>query len=241
MNKIQTNEGWWVIENDSHLGKWIIESGKLDHDEFLIPIACDNIPVGGVAIDCGAMYGDHTIAYARKVGKEGAVIAIEAGKAVFECLMKNAEKFEGSVLLINSALCDVDGREAYHQVDEGNVGMSIVTSEKGDKIFTMTIDALVKESKLERLDFIKIDVEGWEYKTLLGSVKAINRFKPKMMIEMNSWTLAQQGTCYKDIYDLLLSLEYEWRILQPQCTGGDPQYDIACWHKDSILSTDAKT
>lgn len=237
MNIIQTKEGWHIIEGDSHVGKWIEETGKLDHDEFLIPIACDNMKPGWIVFDCGALYGDHSIAYARTVGKEGVVFSIEANKMAYDCLCKNAEKFESTVLCMNLALCDRHGGVAIHIMEE-NVGASRVIdpskedefSEKVEReVKSASIDGICEAAMLDRLNFIKIDCEGFEFKILRGARKSIQSFKPILLIEMNSWALTQQDACYKDIYDFLLEMNYDWRIVQPNCKGGDAQYDIMAW------------
>lgn len=239
MNTIRTNEGWWIIEGDTHVGKWIIEKQKLDHDEFLIPIACSGLKLGMVVMDCGALYGDHTIAYARAVSNDGVVIAIEANPMAFDCLAKNAQLFQSPVFCMNLALGEEHGGDAVHLMID-NVGASQVTA-KADVpanlpknrietiVKTASIDGIVSDARLERLDFIKIDCEGFEYRILRGAKATLNKFKPALLIEMNSWALSQHGACYKDIYDYLLDRNYSWRIVQPDCKGADAQYDIYAW------------
>lgn len=240
MNIIQTAEGWYIIEEDTHVGKWIIESKDLAHDKFLIPIAVANIVPGSIVIDCGALYGDHTIAYARQVGPNGCVIAIEANPVAFECLKKNAEKFQGPTICMNLALCDNHGGIAVHIMDEANVGASQVSgsvdssyiNEKIEReVRTASIDGIVHDANLDKNQpmFIKIDVEGWEHSVLLGAKNTLRDFKPILLIEINTWTLSKQGTSPKEIYDYLLSMNYAWRIVQPELNGSAPQYDIMAW------------
>lgn len=226
-----TAQGWHVIEGDTHVGKWIEDTGKLDHDEFLIPLAASGLKPGDVCIDAGALYGDHTIAYARKVGPTGTVLAIEAGALAYSCLVENMKRAEGNVICINAALCDSHGSKAIHEVQEGNLGMSIVSEDetKGVEIRTVSIDGLVKDSDLLKVAFIKIDCEGWEFSILKGAKGTLQYMRPVLLIEINSFALAAQGACDKDIYDLLLSLDYSWGIVQPECTGASAQFDILCW------------
>lgn len=238
MNTIQTKEGWYIIEQDTHVGKWIIDQKKLDHDDFLIPIACSNIKPGSVVIDCGALYGDHTIAYARAVGGDGAVLAIEANKLAFDCLTKNAERFQSPVFCMNLALGQHHGGKAVHIMEDVNIGASHVisgssTKESPDKIerevSLASIDGIASDANLEKLDFIKIDCEGWEYNILRGAHEVLKKFRPILLIEMNSWALSLQDASYKDIYDFLIEMNYSWRIVQPDLKGGDQQYDIMAW------------
>lgn len=239
MKTKQTKEGWHIIEGDSHVGKWIEESGRLDHDQFLIPLIESTLKPGMIVIDAGALYGDHSIAYARAVSSSGAVIAIEPNPLAFECLSKNAERFQSPMFCMNLALCDNEhhGGVAIHIMEEANIGASQVKEGKtGDargviekEIKTASLDGIVEGASLERLDFCKLDIEGFEFKALQGFRRSIAKFKPLMLIEMNSFALSQQGSCYKDIYDLLLELNYSWRIVQPEAGGGSPIYDILCW------------
>lgn len=233
MNTKQTKEGWWIIEGDSHIGRWVEETGRLNHDNFLPELACANIPTGGVVIDAGALYGDHTIAYCRKVSTGGTVIAIEANPVAYQCLVKNAEKFQSDVICIHAALGETHGGQALHCIQEGNLNVGMATVSEEDKrgmiIPTVSIDGLVKDASLTRLDFLKLDVEGYEYKVLKGAQGTLKSLKPKMLIEINSFALSQQGSTDRDIYDLLLECGYCWQIVQPEATGSSPQFDILCW------------
>lgn len=233
-----TNEGWTVIEGDLISG-WVEETKRLDHDFFTIPLACANIPEGGVVIDCGSNIGSHTVAYAKKVGTHGTVIAIEAGKLAFECLSENAKRFEGKVLCVNAAACEIHGGRAVHSLNEENVGGSTVNGETLDnadehEVRTITLDGLIEGGDINRLDFIKIDCEGCEFKILVGAKSILKRFRPKLLIEMNLFRLAEHGSTYKDIYDFLISVDYSWRICQPESKGGDAIYDILCWPNEVI-------
>lgn len=228
MKIIETKEGWSVIEGDL-ISNWVIQSGKLDHDSHLPPIACREIPVGGVVFDCGANLGTHAVAYARKLGKKGTLICIEAGKDAFACLANNAKKFECQTLCLNSALSDVHGTWLTHLTDEKNVGGSRIVDfqPKGDKIWTVTIDSLVKDGNINRCDFIKLDIEGFELKALKGAVETLSRFKPTLMIEMNSGRLKENGATYADIHTFLDRNAYQFsNPLQAECHAGSLQYDI---------------
>ena len=54
----------------------------------------------------------------------------------------------------------------------------------------MPIDHWIDKFKISAVDFIKIDVEGYEYLVLEGSIKTLNLFKPIVMFELNQLTLA---------------------------------------------------
>jgi tRNA G37 N-methylase Trm5 len=82
-----------VIASDTHIGRWIEETGRLDHDQYLLPKIVPLIPEGGTVVDAGALYGDHTLAYAKAVGPYGEVFAFEPNPQSYTCLKKNMETF----------------------------------------------------------------------------------------------------------------------------------------------------
>ena len=64
----------------------------------------------------------------------------------------------------------------------------------------------VKSLNLSRIDFIKIDVEGFEGHVLRGAVQTLSAFKPVVVLELNHWCLnAFQRTSIPDFFDFLRS------------------------------------
>ena len=57
----------------------------------------------------------------------------------------------------------------------------------------MTLDAFVDEHDLQRIDLIKIDVEGFEPEVLAGARRTLERFHPSVLLEFNSFTLIAYG------------------------------------------------
>ena len=78
-----------VLENDSHISRWVEETGKLDHDEYSLPIILKHIKEGDYVVDAGAFIGDHTVAYVKAVGSTGRVYAFEPNLSAYECLVYN--------------------------------------------------------------------------------------------------------------------------------------------------------
>jgi len=233
-------QGGFIVPEDQCIGKWQQEVNQLDHDQFLVPLAIANIPTGGTVIDCGAFDGDHSIAYARKVGPSGTVIAIEAGKLAFKCLKHNAQKFECNMLCINAAVWDLHGFSMGHTLNEENAGASIVHEVEGlinevSAIPTVTIDGLMKDGEIPDVHFIKIDCEGSEMRILRGAEQTLRNHRPKLLIEINRQMLEDRGTKDTEIYEFLLGLNYEWQIVQPNTPGGSPQFDIICWKKAPLV------
>lgn len=76
-----------------------------------------------------------------------------------------------------------------------------------ENIVIRQLDEVVQSLNLERLDFIKIDVEGFEGHVLRGAFQTISVYRPVVVLELNHWCLnAFQRTSVPDFFDLLRSI-----------------------------------
>ena len=79
-----------------------------------------------------------------------------------------------------------------------------LNSFSGDLALTRTIDSF----NFEKLDFIKIDIQGSEVKALRGAQSTISKFKPYMFLEIEEMHLQAMGTSSKELIELVLSFQY---------------------------------
>lgn len=215
-----TDKGIAILENDHCICKWVEEEGRLDHDQNLLPHVLRHINKGDTVVDCGAFIGDHTIAYANKVGITGLVLAFEPSKEAFECLAYNTEKYD-NIGVLQFGLGAKEEKKGITHV-ETNEGMNYLS--EGEEIQVLTIDSL----KLANLHFLKIDCEGYELEVLKGAEKTIEQFRPKMLIEINDMTLQRAGLTRTDIFAKLDELNYKYANIYPRTSMNEPQLDILC-------------
>lgn len=145
---------------------------------------------GDIVFDAGACWGETTLYFADAVGETGKVIA-------FEFIPSNAHVLEENIRInpdlakrikvIDKPLWNVSDQELYY-VDWGpgsRVSFNKLRDDfPDDKCFTTTIDDVVKDQKLESVDFIKMDIEGAEPSALEGAIDTIKKFHPKMAISI---------------------------------------------------------
>jgi len=151
-----------------------------------------------VAVDCGANIGVHTVEWSKFMYGWGSVIAIEAQERIFYALAGNitmnncfnaraiwaavgAEDGEIDVPVPNYFIPSSFGSlEIKNGQNCENIGQDIdrVAGAK-QKTRLMKLDNM----GLERLDFIKIDIEGMEAEALCGAQKVIDKYRPYMLIE----------------------------------------------------------
>ena len=148
---------------------------------------------GHVAFDVGANIGVHALVMAKAVGQTGTVHCFEAHPAMCERLRENASLNSMSQMRIQQvAVSDAEGTATLYGFDEAGADQGtssliheFVAAKKAPQ-FTVeatTLDAFAQEHAIERLDFIKIDVEGAESLIWRGGVKTFAKFKPHMVIE----------------------------------------------------------
>lgn len=138
---------------------------------------------GDVLLDCGACWGDTAVLFASLVGDTGQVLAFEFVKENLEIFEKNLalNPHLPNISVIEKALDDVSGRTVYF--DPNHSGTSIKTS-GSLAIQTITIDDAVSSHDCERVDYIKMDIEGSELKALKGAFETIKKHKPKLAISV---------------------------------------------------------
>jgi FkbM family methyltransferase len=212
--------GFAIIESDTHISKWAEESGCLGHDLNALPKILAEINPGDYVVDVGAFIGDHTLPYAEKVGSTGRVIAIEPNLEAYECLLHNSKLTRNEIVCYNFALSDKQSKCSLKK--SPNAGASHLREDENGEIPTYTLDELVEG--LHRLDFIKVDCEGYEVKMLNGARKCIAEHRPVLYIEVNEGALNRQNTSGAELFKLIESLGY--RIVP---TGSGPQYDVFCY------------
>jgi|WetSurSiteA1Bulk_404760.scaffolds.fasta_scaffold10711_3 FkbM family methyltransferase len=143
-----------------------------------------HITNGDVVIDCGAHIGGFT----RIALLAGAslVIAIEPEKSNVAAFRRNfAEALKnGKVVLVEKGVWDSSGRLPLHLSSVGDSHSVAIAQDSGkdQTIELTTIDTLVGDLKLPRVDFIKIDIEGAEKNALLGAKQTLKRSRPRLAV-----------------------------------------------------------
>jgi len=215
---IRTSEGIAVIENDTHVSKWVAMEKRLDHDQNSLPEILPLIHPGDVVVDVGAFIGDHTIAYLKAVGDTGTVWAFEPNPDAFECLLVNCPKAKTTCMALGAET------GTLNMMPDANAGATHTNDVQAGPILRTTLDTL----KLEKLNFLKIDVEGDECKVLRGGWHTIMRCRPIIVVEVADGHLRRQGDNRDRLLGMLDGLGYTWRQIWGGLDMDAPQYDLIC-------------
>lgn len=155
----------------------------------LYGIGADGVRAGDVVLDCGANVGTFTrIALAAGAAK---VVAFDIDPRNVECLRRNfrQEAAEGRVIVVGKGVWNSVGTVEVKIYQNSNWNTAVMpyrpeTQEK-PRIMTLpvtSIDQAVEQLGLERVDFIKMDVEGAEVEALRGARRTLQRFRPRLSV-----------------------------------------------------------
>jgi FkbM family methyltransferase len=139
---------------------------------------------GDHVLDCGACAGETSIYFANKVGETGKIFAFEAVEENIKAFERNTEynpRLQSRIQLIQNFVSDKEEDVFVIQ----NSAASRVVNEANDttvRIHALMIDDFIKDNKINKVDFIKMDIEGSELKALMGAEETITKFRPKMAI-----------------------------------------------------------
>jgi FkbM family methyltransferase len=166
-----------------------------------LKVALDLIPVGGTCIDIGANNGAFALQFARKVGPAGVVHAYEPDPTIFSRLWSNRRlnRFEKVLHCHRMAVSNVNGSVTFHGSDPGHSGWGSLIefsdiAVRTSAVNATTLDAIVSAENLNKVDFLKVDVEAHEPEVLAGARAALAQQKFRfIMIEYNGIRLAERG------------------------------------------------
>jgi len=143
---------------------------------------------GDYVIDAGANIGVFSAFAAKRVGKNGKVYAFEPFKETIILLNKTISANHLSNVEIAPYALGKENKQVFFSKDKSSSGgiCSDLDQKKislhDKKVFQVTLDWYIKKFNVQKVDFIKADIEGMERDLLIGAEQTIRSFKPKIAI-----------------------------------------------------------
>lgn len=153
---------------------------------------------GDVFIDGGANFGIYTVVAARLVEETGHVFSFEPALESFPILEKNVKinNFTNTKLF-QIGLSDREGKATFYHIDNApnsySLGANSQTDLSFEEITLISIDRFVVQENIERLNLIKLDVEGVEELVLRGSIIIIEKFRPIILFEISEIAISRMN------------------------------------------------
>jgi FkbM family methyltransferase len=182
----------------------------------------DHLQPGMVVFDVGANIGELSLLFSRFVGPTGSVHSFEANTETFARLNAIIELADRhNIRLNNLAVSDHVGLSKLHVYDGDysawtslsdrplkNYGLD-VTPLRHEDVRTTTIDQYCEEHGIEKVDLLKIDVEGAEFQVLRGAEKMMRQRRIRCCVFEFGQTTFDMGNHPAQIKELLTSFGYE--------------------------------
>ena len=177
-----------------------------------------------VCVDVGANVGAYTHLLLQHTNAK--IISIEPASSSFKKLEGVATKYPGRVTAINAALGESAGTATLY-LREPLSEKATLDSVAGtgsaikEEVHLTTLDALAQELPLTKIDFIKIDTEGYELEVFKGMQKTLDALRPSyIQFEFNHVHLLRNVTLYQLAqllpgYELYRLLPHGWVPIDP--------------------------
>lgn len=158
---------------------------------------------GMVALDIGANVGYHTFRIARGVAPGGRVVAVEPMSQARGRLERNMALNPSldNIVVSSVALSDASGTEAISF--RSSFRLDGHDDAVVEQVRLVTLDELVTELGLPSVDFLKIDVDGFELKLFRGANRTLSTWRPRLVFELWPAAVRRQGDDPLELIEIL--------------------------------------
>jgi FkbM family methyltransferase len=169
-----------------------------------------HIPRGGTFVDVGANIGWYSLKAARAAGPKGHVIAVEPDRETLIELRSNIRASgAASVIAVAPVACaDSETTLTFYAAPRRNTGESSLSQANASQegaiaasypVRARRLDDILKEAGVDRVDAMKIDVEGAEFLVLKGATETLDRYRPVVVMELVDRQLKAMGSSVEEV------------------------------------------
>ncbi len=195
---------------------WALYMG-LEHEPETSHVVCQLVQPGETVVDAGANYGWFTTLFARAVGPSGMVYSFEPVPSTQERLLEHLKlnQLEERVTVVRSALNDHPGKATLHifkNLSHTCASLSSLNEKEYETVEApmIRLDDYLRAQMVERVDFLKCDIEGSELAALRGGRHYLSSPEaPILLVEINEETSQAFGFSKDDIWSYLSEVGYD--------------------------------
>jgi len=193
-------------------------------------------------IDIGANFGYHTLLFSQECSEN--VYSFEPQIQNFGLLEENVKINEIKNIILNNYACGDENCEILMPIfncdditttTTPNINMGDITPNQvnlnGNQHFSISKSIVLDEYTFSshKIDLIKIDVQGWEKKVLVGATNLLKTHKPILIVEFENFQLEKTNTTCKNLFDFIREQDYYIFFLDYEYPS-----DHVCVHKDTL-------
>jgi FkbM family methyltransferase len=217
--------------------------GNHTRPEFAFATSILNL--GDKVFDLGAHIGTFTLPARHKIGSTGQILAVEGNPRTFQLLCSNVKSQRIDNIDTMNIFVGAGEVGLGYEMECENSGAGHVTPGAGGLV-AIPLDQLVQQ-KFEP-DYIKIDVEGFEFSVLSGS-SFVNIRRPVIYMEVSESSLARSGASTQQLNHLMNDLGYRffrnvgkrnwksdlYKVKRVESLASGKFFDVLCVQKNSEL------
>jgi FkbM family methyltransferase len=175
------------------------------------------LPPDAVFVDAGANAGLFAMMASRWVGPDGKVYAIEPSDREYKRLLDHLDlNHLTNVKPTRVALSDQNASAPLRIAPFPNAGHNTlgsfaypdVPTAHFETVETITLDRFAVLHQLRRIDAIKMDIEGSEFRAIVGATDVLRRFRPVLCVEISAGALAGSGATAEQVIDVITAAHY---------------------------------
>lgn len=190
-------------------------------------------------IDVGANIGETLLNFAKRTLPNGEVHGFEPDSLNYQHCSENLGLNNFKNIFLNNVGLGSETGQTFIRIDTpSNRGGNKISAEyiedATNVIKIITLDQYVTAKQIQKIDLIKIDVEGYELNVLKGAAEVIRKFRPVLFIELDDNNLREQGHSAKSLIHFLSQFNYTIKnseteeIITEFADFSNCHYDIIC-------------
>ena len=191
------------------------------HEPLTTHLMINELKEDMVCIDLGSNIGYYAVIESNIIGESGKIFAIEPSPINFPILKLNLEnQKKNNFVAYNIGIGDkneemefiISAKSNWSRIRMNNE--KINSEDKVIKIPVKTLNSFVNENDIKKIDILRMDVEGFEYNIIVGANNVLEKYKPKIFVEIHKMYLGKEKTC--KIFNDLKNKGYEIKYYIPR-------------------------
>lgn len=207
-----------------------------------INFVVDKIRQAKVILDIGANIGNSSLFFASQ-NTSSKILSFEPHPGTYQRALENFRLNSFSnITLYNIGLGEEKAMLKLYEVNDNNPGMNRIVNKELEMPYKTVkvekLDDFLSVNKVHKVDFIKIDVEGYEYSVLKGGEILIKNNHPLLFIELDDDNLKENDKSAKGLVELLVSFGYKDFFRADTQERVSPSADFSGCHFDIVALYD---